>query len=91
MKSATVSFGQAMDARSLERAAGLVSRADLVLAIGSSLQVYPAAALPEQAAASGVPLAIVNDEPTPLDPVATLVLRPRRRDPQPGRCTRARR
>ena len=64
VKSATVSFGQAMDAGALERAAMLFAHADLVLAVGSSLQVYPAAALPERAAAAGVPLVIVNAEPT---------------------------
>ena len=75
VKSATVSFGQAMDAASMGRAATLFAAADLVLAIGSSLEVYPAAALPEEAARRGVPLVIVNAEPTPLDGIAHLVLR----------------
>ena len=48
-----------------------------MLAIGSSLQVYPAAGLPEQAALRGIPLVIVNDEPTPLDALAAEVVRGR--------------
>ena len=67
VKSATVSFGQAMDAGALARADDLLARADAVVVVGSSLQVYPAAGLPARAAARGVPCAIVNREPTPLD------------------------
>jgi NAD-dependent deacetylase len=77
VKSATVSFGQMLFPGVLEAAADLLRRADLVLAIGSSLQVYPAAALPAEAAEAGTPLVIVNDEATPMDPLATLVLRGR--------------
>jgi NAD-dependent deacetylase len=50
---------------------------DLMLVVGSSLQVYPAADVPEVAAERGVPVVIVNDEPTPLDVAATVVLRGR--------------
>jgi NAD-dependent deacetylase len=50
---------------------------DLMLSIGSSLQVYPAADVPLVAAESGAPLVIVNDEPTPFDDHARLVLRGR--------------
>jgi NAD-dependent deacetylase len=67
VKSATISFGQAMDASSLAKAWHLVDSADAVVVVGSSLQVYPAAGLPARAAARGVPCAIVNAEPTPLD------------------------
>ncbi len=77
IKSATVSFGQNLFPGVIERAVALVAEADLVLAVGSSLQVYPAAGLPASAARRGVPLVIVNDEPTPLDPLATLVVRGR--------------
>ena len=48
--------------------------ADLLIAAGSSLQVYPAAGLPEAATAHGARLVIVNIEPTPLDDLATLVV-----------------
>jgi NAD-dependent deacetylase len=77
VKSATVSFGQSLPTGSIERALELATSADLVLAVGSSLQVYPAAAVPAEAAGAGVPLAIVNDEPTPLDGEAALVVRGR--------------
>jgi NAD-dependent deacetylase len=77
VKSATVSFGQNLFPGDLERATELVAAADLVLAVGSSLQVYPAAGLPEAAVRAGIPLVIVNDEATPLDDVASLVVRGR--------------
>lgn len=74
VKSATVSFEQVLPAADVERAYDLVSRADLLIAAGSSLQVYPAAGLPEAATAHGARLVIVNFEPTPLDDLATLVV-----------------
>ena len=74
VKSATVSFEQVLPAENVERAYDLVSRADLLIAAGSSLQVYPAAGLPEAATVHGARLAIVNIEPTPLDDLATLVV-----------------
>ncbi len=77
VKSATVSFGQVMPEDALAEAARLVETADLLLTVGSSLQVRPAADLPVLAVRSGVPLVIVNDEPTPLDDVAALVVRGR--------------
>ena len=77
IKSATISFGQRLDNDVLLRAAELVEAADLMVAVGSSLQVYPAADLPASAARIGVPLAIVNDEATPLDDLATVVVRGR--------------
>lgn len=77
VKSATVSFGQVLDERVLDRAATLVAGADLLLTVGSSLQVRPAADLPVLAVRSGAVLVIVNDEPTPLDELATLVVRGR--------------
>lgn len=77
IKAATVSFGQNLFAGTLEAAERLMERADLVVAVGSSLQVYPAAGLPAAAARSGVPLVICNDEPTELDGLATLLVRGR--------------
>ena len=77
IKSATISFGQRLDDDVLLAAADLVDNADLLLAVGSSLQVYPAADLPASAARAGIPLAIVNDEPTPLDDLADVVIRGR--------------
>lgn len=74
VKSATVSFGQSLFPGVVEEAQQLAVTADAVVAVGSSLQVYPAAGIPGAAAAAGVPLAIVNDEPTPLDGLAGTVV-----------------
>ncbi len=77
VKSATVSFGQNLFPGVIEEATALVEGSDLLIAVGSSLQVYPAAGLPELAASSGIPVVIVNDEPTPLDHLARAVVRGR--------------
>lgn len=74
VKSATVSFGQMLFPGIIEEAADLMERADLVLTIGSSLQVFPAADLPVHAVRHGAQLVIINDEPTPLDSIARLVV-----------------
>ncbi|WP_370325585.1 NAD-dependent deacetylase [Euzebya sp.] len=74
VKSATISFGQAMDDDAMVAAHELIRAADVVLVVGSSLQVYPAAAVPELALQNGQPLAIVNAEPTPLDAAADVVV-----------------
>ena len=77
IKSATVSFGQAMDEAALSAAADLVEEATAMLVVGSSLQVWPAAGMPEMAVANGLELAIVNDEATPADGIADLIIRGR--------------
>ena len=77
VKSATVSFGQMLVPGVVEEATRLARECDLLLAVGSSLQVYPAAGLPLEAVSSGAALAIVNDEPTPFDGHASLVVRGR--------------
>lgn len=77
VKSATVSFGQMLFPGVIEDAVGLVRSCDLLLTIGSSLQVHPAAGLPVEAVGVGARLVIVNDEPTPYDDLATLVVRGR--------------
>lgn len=74
LKSATVSFGQRLPVDVWARAEELTATCDAFIAAGSSLVVYPAADLPAQAARRGVPLVIVNREPTPLDEVASAVL-----------------
>ena len=71
------SFGQNLDPYDLARAEAAADEADLFLAVGTSLTVYPVARLPERAVAAGARLVIVNDQPTPLDPVASAVLRGR--------------
>jgi NAD-dependent deacetylase len=55
----------------------MAAQADLMIAIGSSLAVFPAAELPVVAVRNGARLVIVNDEPTPYDGLAELVVRGR--------------
>jgi NAD-dependent deacetylase len=74
LKSATVMFGQALDRAVLARAAEATAAADLMLAIGSTLTVEPAASLCAFAAESGAHLVIVNRDPTPYDHLATEVI-----------------
>jgi NAD-dependent deacetylase len=74
VKSATISFGQPMPEQAVADAKAMTLDADLFLALGSSLQVYPAAGLPVLAAQNGTPLVIVNREPTGLDGLADLVI-----------------
>jgi len=75
LKSATVMFGQALDASVLNKAAMAASTADLFLAIGSTLSVEPAASLCGIAVRAGARLVIVNRDPTPYDRLATAVVR----------------
>jgi NAD-dependent deacetylase len=74
VKSATVSFGQAMPEAAMRQARELALGCDLFLAIGSSLVVYPAAGFPVLAKRNGARLVIINREPTDLDSVADLVI-----------------
>ncbi|HEY1797022.1 MAG TPA: Sir2 family NAD-dependent protein deacetylase [Stellaceae bacterium] len=74
VKTATVSFGQAMPEEAMRRAQIETLAADLCIVLGSSLVVYPAAGFPELAKRNGATLAIVNREETGLDPHADLVL-----------------
>jgi NAD-dependent deacetylase len=74
VKTATVSFGQAMPQEAMRRAEALTLAADLFIVLGSSLVVYPAAGFPELAKRNGAALAIVNREPTGLDRLADLVI-----------------
>jgi NAD-dependent deacetylase len=74
LKSATISFGENLVPQDLMRAQRAADGADVFLAIGTSLGVYPAAALPEHALRAGAVLAVLNAEPTPFDPVAEFVL-----------------
>ncbi|HEX8663984.1 MAG TPA: Sir2 family NAD-dependent protein deacetylase [Beijerinckiaceae bacterium] len=74
VKSATISFGQAMPEGPMRRAQALTLACDLFLAVGSSLVVYPAAGFPVMAKRNGAALVIVNREPTDLDEIADLVV-----------------
>ena len=75
LKHATISFGQSLDERVLNEAAEWMRQADLVLALGSSLVVHPAAGLPQLAVESGARLVIINLQPTPLDGFADAIIR----------------
>jgi NAD-dependent deacetylase len=74
LKHATVSFGQQLPADVLEEAIRLSKRADVFLAMGSSLVVEPAASLPRLAKQHGSKLVIVNRDATPLDVIADIVI-----------------
>lgn len=75
LKSATISFGQPLVPQVIERAMRAAAVADLLLAIGTSLQVYPIAGAVPAAKANGARVVIVNAEPTPFDDIADAVLR----------------
>lgn len=75
LKHATISFGQALPEATLLEAAQWCQQADVMLAIGSSLVVPPAAELPALAKRSGAYLAILNRDPTPLDSAADAIVR----------------
>jgi NAD-dependent deacetylase len=74
VKTATVSFGQAMPVLAMKRAEQETLAADLFIVLGSSLVVYPAAGFPQLAKENGASLVIVNREETGLDRIADLVL-----------------
>jgi NAD-dependent deacetylase len=75
VKTATISFGQAMPEDAMRRATELAQSCDLFMAIGSSLVVWPAAGFPLLAKNSGARLVIINNEPTEQDDLADLVIR----------------
>ncbi|MGY1815248.1 SIR2 family NAD-dependent protein deacylase [Blastococcus sp. SYSU D00820] len=77
LKSATISFGQALDAAVVEAAVAAASDCDVFLAVGTSLTVHPAAGLTDVAAQAGARVVVVNAEPTPYDDLADLVVRER--------------
>ena len=74
LKSATISFGQSLVPEDLARAEQAALACDLLLAVGSSLTVYPAAAMVPIAKQAGAVVVIVNAEPTPFDGIADAVL-----------------
>lgn len=74
VKTATISFGQSMPEAEMRRAEIATNNCDLMIAIGSSLQVYPAAGFPILAKKVGARMAILNREATDLDSYADLVV-----------------
>ena len=88
LKSATISFGQSLDPQVIDRAMRAAARADLLLAIGTSLQVYPIAGAVPVAKSTGARVVIVNAEPTPFDDIADAVLRKPIGEILPAICAR---
>jgi NAD-dependent deacetylase len=74
LKSATISFGQPLVSSIINRAFRMAMDADLLLSIGTSLQVYPIAAIVPEAKQRGARVVIINAEPTPFDDLADVVL-----------------
>jgi NAD-dependent deacetylase len=75
LKSATISFGQSLRVADLDRATAAAIEADLVLALGSTLAVYPAASIPLLAAERGTPYIVVNRGATAHDDHPAVTLR----------------
>jgi NAD-dependent protein deacetylase/lipoamidase len=72
LKPDVVMFGELLPPDAIERATELVRQAGLFLVVGSSLEVHPVAGLPDEAAAAGVAVAILNRGPTPFDHLASV-------------------
>jgi NAD-dependent deacetylase len=75
LKSATISFGQSLVPEDLVRSMAAARACDLLLAVGTTLSVYPAADMVPLAVAQGAPVVIVNAEPTAMDDLADVVIR----------------
>ncbi len=75
LKSDTISFGQALVPEVIDRAMAVASQADLLLAIGSTLQVYPVAGVVPMAKDAGARVVIVNNQTTAMDGLADAVLK----------------
>ena len=74
LKPTVVLFGEAMPSLEVHQAFELASQADVILVVGSSLAVYPAAEVPLAAVRAGARLIVVNAEPTPFDRLASIVI-----------------
>jgi NAD-dependent deacetylase len=88
LKSATISFGQQLDPAIIGRAMRAASEAEVLLAIGTSLQVYPIAGAVPHAKSSGARVVILNAEPTPFDEIADVVIPQRIGDVLPAVVSR---
>lgn len=75
VKESTISFGQSLVAEDLRSALMLARGAGVMVVVGSSLTVNPAAKVPYEAVRAGADLAIINNQPTPLDSAATVLVR----------------
>lgn len=74
LKPNTISFGQNLNIKDIERAESLSASCDLMIAVGSTLQVYPAAGFPREAKLNGAHLAIITLSTTPLNDMADVVI-----------------
>lgn len=74
LKPTVVLFGEPMPRAAVDEALALARHTDLVLVVGSSLVVYPAAEIPLVAVRSGARMIVINAEPTPFDPLAEIVI-----------------
>jgi NAD-dependent deacetylase len=74
LKPTVVLFGEPMPVQAIQEAFALAREADVMLVVGSSLLVHPAADIPVAAVSSGARLIVVNAEPTPLDRFAEVVI-----------------
>lgn len=88
LKSDTISFGQALVPAVIDRALRVAGEADLMLAVGSTLQVHPVAGTVEIAHDAGARIVIVNNQPTPLDHLADALLRDPIGEALPAICVR---
>ena len=88
LKPTVVMFGEPLPVDALDAAQGLARAADLLLIVGSSLQVYPAAGIPRLAREHGAELCIINAEPTPFDDMAAVVIHGKAGEVLPGMVRR---
>jgi len=75
LKSDTISFGQPLVPEVIDRAMTAASEAQVLLAVGSTLQVFPAAGVVPVARDAGARIVIINNQPTPMDPLADALMR----------------
>jgi NAD-dependent deacetylase len=87
LKSATISFGQSLVPEVIDRAMRAAAEADVMLAVGSTLQVYPVAAAVPRAQAAGARIVIINAEPTGFDEIADAVIQQRIGEVLPAICS----
>src|SRR5688572_1905607 len=87
LKSATISFGQSLVPELIDRAMRAAAEADVMLAVGSTLQVYPVAAAVPRAQAAGARIVIINAEPTGFDEIADAVIQQRIGEVLPAICS----
>ena len=87
LKSDTISFGQALVPAVIDRALRVAGEADVLLAVGSTLQVFPAAGVVPAAHDAGARIVIVNNQPTAMDALADIVLREPIGDVLPALCS----